>query len=150
MLLNIFIGLVVVGVTVIIQGYGTHFWVETLDRYNKNLTKEQLSARVVRILIFTSSFLIFLHLVQSSLWAALFLWLPGIDEFQSFEKAMYFSLVTFTTLGYGDVSIASDSRILSGLEAINGIILIGWSTAFMFSVFQEYYKISREFGAHRK
>ena len=66
-----------------------------------------------------------------------------MDEFQTFEKAIYFSLVTFTTLGYGDISIASENRILSGLEAINGIILIGWSTAFMFNVFQEIYKIDR-------
>ena len=66
--------------------------------------------------------------------------LPGITEFDSFEKALYFSMVTFTTLGYGEITIASDNRILSGLEAINGIILIGWSTAFMFAVFAEVIK----------
>jgi voltage-gated potassium channel Kch len=63
--------------------------------------------------------------------------LPGITEFETFEKSMYFSLVTFTTLGYGEITIASANRILAGLEAINGIILIGWSTAFMFAIFQE-------------
>ena len=55
---------------------------------------------------------------------------------------MYFSLVTFTTLGYGEITISSANRILAGLEAINGITLIGWSTAFMFAVFQELIKKS--------
>jgi hypothetical protein len=143
MLFDILIGLVVVGITVVIQGYGTHFWIESLDRYTDKRTAVQISAKTVRILIMTSTFLIFLHLIQSSLWAVLYLLLPGVEEFQTFEKAIYFSLVTFTTLGYGDISIASDNRILSGLEAINGIILIGWSTAFMFTIFQEIYKIAR-------
>jgi voltage-gated potassium channel Kch len=62
--------------------------------------------------------------------------LPGITEFDTIEKAIYFSLVTFTTLGYGDITISSANRILAGLEAINGILLIGWSTAYMFSVVQ--------------
>ena len=143
MLLNIFIGLVVVGITVVIQGYGTHFWIEALDRYVDKRTAAEVSKKTVRILIMTVTFLIFLHLIQSSLWAVLYLMLPQIDEFQTFEKAIYFSLVTFTTLGYGDISIVSDNRILSGLEAVNGIILIGWSTAFMFNVFQEIYRIDR-------
>jgi len=63
--------------------------------------------------------------------------LPEVTEFETFEKSMYFSLVTFTTLGYGEITIASGNRILAGLEAMNGITLIGWSTAFMFAIFQE-------------
>ena len=42
--------------------------------------------------------------------------------------------------GYGEITIASANRILAGLEAINGITLIGWSTAFMFAIFQELMK----------
>jgi hypothetical protein len=49
-------------------------------------------------------------------------------------------MVTFTTLGYGDISLTSEWRLLSGLEAINGIMLIGWSTAMMFSLIQNIYK----------
>ena len=91
-----------------------------------------------------SSFLISLHLVQASIWALLYLLLPGVTEFQTFEKAVYFSLVTFTTLGYGEITIESGNRILAGLEAVNGIILIGWSTAFMFFVYQEILKVGEQ------
>lgn len=143
MLLTILLGLVVIGITVVIQGYGTYFWMWKFHNYHQRLTAEQFRKKTVRILIATSSFLIFMHLIQSSIWAALYVVLPGIDEFQNFEKAIYFSLVTFSTLGYGEITIDSDNRILAGLEAVNGIILIGWSTAFMFSIFQEMIKRSQ-------
>jgi voltage-gated potassium channel Kch len=42
---------------------------------------------------------------------------------------MYFSIVTFTTLGYGDVLVAEQWRILAATEAANGIIMFGWTTA---------------------
>lgn len=141
MLLNVLLGLVIIGITVVIQAQGTNFWLHKFMAVQERLSKGQFNKRTVRILTFTSSFLIFLHLIQASIWALVYLFLPGIDGFQSFEKAIYFSLVTFTTLGYGDITIGSAHRILAGLESINGIMLIGWSTAFMFFVYQEIVKI---------
>ena len=136
MLLNFILGLAVVGITVVIQAYGTDFWFSRLKTFESKLTREKIGRPSARILIFTSFFLITMHLIQSGIWAGLYFLIPSVDEFESFEKAIYFSLVTFTTLGYGDITIDSSSRILAGLEAINGIMLIGWSTAFMFSVYQ--------------
>ncbi len=144
MLLNVLIGLFIVGITVVIQAYGTNYWLQQFISAQKRLTGEEFKKRTVRILIFTSSFLISLHLVQASIWALIYLLLPGVTEFQTFEKAVYFSLVTFTTLGYGEITIESANRILAGLEAVNGIILIGWSTAFMFFVYQEILKTGDE------
>ena len=94
----------------------------------------------MRLLITTAIFLIFIHLIQAGVWAFVYLLAPGVTEFDTFEKSLYFSLVTFTTLGYGEITIASSNRILAGLEAINGITVIGWSTAFMFAIFQELMK----------
>ena len=141
MLINVLLGLFIIGLTVVIQAQGTNYWLQKFITVQKRLSRERFKKRTVRILIATSSFLITLHLIQASLWALLYLFLPGITEFQSFEKAVYFSLVTFTTLGYGEITIDSTNRILAGLEAINGIMLIGWSTAFMFFVYQEILKI---------
>jgi len=140
MLFNIIVGLVVIGLTVIIQGYGTIFWVYKYDRERSQLSDESFRKSGTKLLISTAVFLIFIHLVQAALWACLYMLLPGVTEFETFEKSMYFSLVTFTTLGYGEITIASANRILAGLEAINGITLIGWSTAFMFAIFQELMK----------
>ncbi len=58
----------------------------------------------------------------------------------SFEEATYFSFVTFTTLGYGDITLAGAWRILSGIEALNGVLLLGWSTALLFAVVQRTWK----------
>jgi len=140
MLLNIIVGLIVIGLTVVIQGYGTMYWVRRYDRKRGSQTIKYLREQGVRLLITTSVFLIFIHLIQASIWALVFMLLPEVTEFETFEKSMYFSLVTFTTLGYGEITIASSNRVLAGLEAINGITLIGWSTAFMFAIFQELMK----------
>ena len=142
MLLNIIVGVIVIGLTVIIQGFGTVLWVSKYDRERSKLNDKTFKKRGARLLISTAIFLIFIHLVQAALWAFVYMYLPGITEFDTFEKSMYFSLVTFTTLGYGEITISSANRILAGLEAINGITLIGWSTAFMFAVFQELIKKS--------
>ena len=138
MLLNVLLGLLIIGFTVVIQAIGTNYWLKLFVSAHKRLSQEKFKRRTVRILILTSSFLISLHLVQASIWALLYLLLPGVTEFQTFEKAVYFSLVTFTTLGYGEITIESGNRILAGLEAVNGIILIGWSTAFVFFVYQDH------------
>ena len=143
MLLNIIIGLFVIGITVTIQGYGTHFWLHYIEKYYKSLSDIKYDKKSVSLLIYTAFFLLLLHFIQSGIWAFTFYLLPGITEFETVEKAIYFSLVTFTTLGYGEVTISSTNRILAGFEAINGILLIGWSTAFMFSVVQYIWK--REF-----
>ena len=54
----------------------------------------------------------------------------------SLEEATYFSFVTFTTLGYGDVVLSDRWRLLSSLEAANGIIMFGWTTAVVMAVVQ--------------
>ncbi len=82
------------------------------------------------------SFLTLLHGLQCVIWACVFYFNPAIDNLYNFNEALYFSLVTFTTVGYGDVVIETEWKLLAGLEAINGIMMVGWSTALMFSYLQ--------------
>lgn len=51
-----------------------------------------------------------------------------------FETALYFSTTNFSTLGYGDVTLPKDWRLFGSIEAANGLIMFGWSTAFLLSV----------------
>jgi voltage-gated potassium channel Kch len=74
-----------------------------------------------------------LHAVVIIFWAYFFIYL---GEFSEFGQALYFSMVTYTTLGYGDVTLSQDHQVISGLEAIDGIILFGVSTASLFAIFQ--------------
>ncbi len=148
MLINIFIGLIVIGITVTIQGYGTNFWLNHIFIKYYQLPIDTFKKKSPKLLIFTAFFLLLLHFIESGIWAFTFYILPSITEFETLEKAIYFSLVTFTTLGYGEITISSTNRLLAGFEAINGILLIGWSTAFMFSVVQHIWK--REFKTEEK
>lgn len=62
-----------------------------------------------------------------------------LGAFDALEPAMYFSMVTFTTLGYGDLVLGQDWRLLSSFQAANGIILFGWTTAVVIAVVQRVY-----------
>ena len=136
MLFNVFIGAFIIGITIAIHGYGTKFWVNYLIKnyYDKPLVN--FDKRTVKLLVFTALFLLLLNFIEAIIWGFTYYLLPNITEFESLEKAIYFSLVTFTTLGYGEITISSANRILSGFEAMNGVLLLGWTTAMMFSVLQ--------------
>jgi hypothetical protein len=70
------------------------------------------------------------HLTEIVLWAVAFL---ASGEIANFEKAFYFSAQNYTTLGYGDIILSERWRLLGPLEAINGLLLCGLSTAAMFA-----------------
>lgn len=75
-------------------------------------------------------------LVETLLWASTYVFIGAIAHF---EEALYFSIVTFTTLGYGDIVLSEGNRLLASLEAANGIIIFGWSTAIIMAVVQRLY-----------
>ncbi len=140
MLLNVFIGLVIIGITVMIHGYGTKYWILFIDKKHSNFSTMGYNNKSARILIYTALVMLLLNFSEAIVWGLMYYILPGITEFDTLEKAIYFSLVTFTSLGYGEITISSSHRLLSGFEAMNGILLLGWSTTIMFSVMQELMK----------
>ena len=81
------------------------------------------------------------NLAQIAIWAALFMLL---GEFEQFSEAFYHSAVNFATLGYGDFVMSDDHKLLGPLESINGILMIGVSTAILMSGFQDAMRKTRE------
>lgn len=63
---------------------------------------------------------------------------------QTFEAALYFSTSTYATIGYGDLVLPTNSRLIGAIEGANGIILLGWSTAFFFAVVDRMKLLERE------
>lgn len=73
---------------------------------------------------------------ESALWALVF-WLQG--ALPDLDDALYFSLVTYTTLGYGDVTLGEEWRTLAAVEAANGVLMFGWTTAIIVAIGQRLY-----------
>lgn len=76
--------------------------------------------------------IVFSHIIQVWIWAGVFVALaalPNIDD------ALYFSIVTYTTVGYGDVTVAHEYRIFAVMAAVTGLLNFGLSTAFLVGLF---------------
>ncbi len=82
-----------------------------------------------------------LHTAEIWAWAWLYRVLGVLPDL---EQALYFSTSTYVTIGYGDVVLGPGSRILGAIEGANGIILLGWSTAFFFAVVDRLKLLERE------
>ena len=139
MLLKAIVGLLTVSVTVLIHAGGTAWWLHRLQRRRRSPGETVKRLTLLSVLVQTALVLIILHVMEVFLWALTFRLLPG-SGLASLEEAMYFSFTTFTTLGYGDVTLTGPWRLLTGIESLNGVILIGWSTAVSFAVIQEVWK----------
>ena len=89
------------------------------------------SVRGLAVTLFAILALIGVHGVEIWLYAFLYLALGAID---GLREAVYFSTITYGAIGYSDEVMAEEWRLVSAIEGINGIIMIGWSTAFLIGV----------------
>jgi len=72
------------------------------------------------------------HTLHLYIWAFTLLALGALP---GYEAAIYFSLVTYTTVGYGDLTLGEEFRILGAMASVTGILLFGFTTAFLVSFF---------------
>jgi Ion channel len=89
------------------------------------------------MLIRTAGWLILLHLIEISLWALLYAWRQAMPDLHA---AFYFSAVTYTTTGYGDLVLPEAWRLVGGIESLTGILMCGLSTGFFFAVVNHMYR----------
>ncbi len=119
--------------------FAFHTWVIFETAMLLNLTSAEAIRLVgVRVagplLILGSFFILFItHLLEAAVWALLF-W--KIRQFPTFGEGMYFAGTSLTALGYGDIVLRAPWRGLGPLMAINGLLMFGCSTAFLFFVIQ--------------
>lgn len=144
------ISILLVAATFAIHAFGTTYWIRYLVRRYAGPDGQFKSHAVLPVVTGTAIVLMLLHVIEVVLWAlAYLLLLPG-DQLDTFEEATYFSVVTYTTLGYGDITLLEhDWRLLSGVEALNGILLAGWSTALLFMIVQRSWKHAGREGSER-
>lgn len=128
MLMQLTYGTIMVVLTVIVQAAFIGAASGALTRASHWLTHPPYGAKLLIALVSLVLWLVAGLSVSAWTWAGLFLWL---DVFQDIESALYFSIVTFTTLGYGDIVLDTQWRILGSLSAVNGLIIVGLNTAFL-------------------
>jgi len=83
------------------------------------------------VILFIVLGLVAVHTVEIWLYACAYL---AVGALPDFESALYFSTASFTTLGYGDVVLDKAWRLVGAIEGANGLLLFGWSTAFLISL----------------
>ena len=107
-------------------------------RYFAQASKQPLGPKPLRGIFLQFSILMIVlmigNIVQVAFWALLY---RLLGAFPDFETAMYFSGVTFTSLGYGEVLLEGRMRLLGPLQAANGLMMFGITTALFISAVQQ-------------
>jgi hypothetical protein len=136
MLLQLLLALVLASLTVVVHALGTVGVVMPLAGARTRWESDPASTRTVVLLIRVVGGLLILHLLEMAIWAAAF---RAAGVMPTFESALYYSLESYTTVGYGDVVPDASWRLVGPIEAAVGILMFGWSTGFIVAVLQRIY-----------
>ena len=129
MLIKLFLAWSLMAVCVAIHASGLTLALRWLG--DKHAVMEGKFLPATWMLIRVAGWVLLLHTLEILLWACVYYWqrcMPDLDS------ASYFSAVTYTTTGYGDLVLQQQWRVLGAVEALTGILMCGWSTAFFFTV----------------
>jgi len=136
MLINLLFGLSTMLFCLLLQSVLLVLVIRYYTRHEYMLNNPSLWSSLVVIKV-VMLLLVIGNLVQVAIWALLFILL---GEFQQFNEAFYHSMVNFATLGYGDFVMSTEHKLLGPLEAINGVLMIGATTAALMAALQDIIK----------
>jgi hypothetical protein len=133
---NLALGVVLVCITVVVQLALTFFVLRLFHRIAPAGSKASFSGTVPALAVLVITILVG-HLAQINIWALAFYLLAF---FRDFWSAQSFVGETYTTLGYGDLLLPPERRMLAGWLALTGLIMIGWSTALFAYLLTKYHE----------
>lgn len=131
--------IVLIAATVLVHGFGTYALVGGLLRESRAKWDHVSTFRMQFVLARVVMAIFALHLVEAAIWATFYTWSGALPDFRT---ALYFSLASYTTVGYGDVVLGEAWRLLGVFEACIGVLMLGWSTGILFAL------VSRQFESH--
>jgi voltage-gated potassium channel len=129
MLLQLIAATVMVVGIVIIHLVGLAILSRSLRSHSRIL--RQVRIMPLTLLLGATVGIIAIHTVEIWVYAAVYL---ELGSFSHFEEALYYSTVTYSSIGYGDVLMPHGWRIFGAIEGAVGIIMLGWSTAYLVSL----------------
>ena len=141
MIVNFALAALMVGLTVTVHFFGlvTLMWV--LHHHGHRFhAKDSWSGLGASILVVVIGLMAILT-TEMWLYAVVYLAIGALDDL---ETALYFSITSFTTLGFGDVVLDRKWRLLGAIEGANGLLLFGWSTAFLFDIIRRLRTLEQE------
>lgn len=120
---------------------------EVLHRLNTRLPRLRVRDRSKLLVVMFAAFVA--HIVEIAIYgAALYLLVKyfGVGTLQgtagfSFLNCLYFSGETYTTLGFGDLTPVGPIRLLAGVEALNGLLLVGWSASYTYVAMERFWSV---------
>ena len=134
MVSNLLIGWGLMALCVVIHAGGVISAVQWIRR--RQVPGQQLWPWA-RMFIGVAGWVIALHVLEITMWALVYAWTGAITGLQ---PAWYFSAVTYTTTGYGDLVLPEDWRLVGSIEALTGILMCAWSSGFFFAVVSRMYE----------
>lgn len=120
-----------VAFTVLLHFWGLTILIGIVSGGGERLRAHEGRVRAALVVLLSVFGVFALHTLEIWSYAALY---RLLGETRTFEEALYFSTVTFASLGYGDIVLSPRWRLLSAIEAANGVILFAWSTAFLLTI----------------
>ena len=130
MVFEVIIAIAIVAICVVIHTTGILVFAEWMVRWFSIQGQHGFTHNAV-LLTVVFGLIISLHLVETGLWAGFYYWQW---LFEDYETAFYFSLSSYTTIGFGDVVLPRRWRLLGAVEGVSGVLLCGLSTAFIFAI----------------
>jgi hypothetical protein len=131
MLKELLIAFAILGICLVIHITGMVFLGQQLVQRREKIQQKVSFLHTSLLLITVFSIVILLHVTEAYIWAAFYF---GYDLFPDFETSLYFSMKSYSTVGYGDVLLSHDWRLLGTIEGIAGVLLCGLSAAFLFAI----------------
>jgi voltage-gated potassium channel Kch len=131
MLAEVSVAFVIVAICVMIHTSVLLVFAKWMLGHLAIIESRRLLTHHAALLILVFFIVIVLHLLETALWASFYYWQ---SLFPDFETSLYFSLTSYTTIGFGDVVLPQKWRLLGAMEGISGVLLCGLSTAFIFAV----------------
>ena len=141
--------LIVLLACVVIIGITTVVHYEVLRLLNDTLPRMRIPGRPKLLVVIFATF--FAHLLEMVVWGiALFMIvdLPGVGSLASkspvtLMNCIYFSAETYSSLGFGDVTPVGHIRLLVGVEALNGLLLVAWSASYTYLSMERFWSIGK-------
>ena len=133
MLVQITLGCTLMVITTVVHALCTAGVVKGLRAMHAGHWGYQSGSKRVLLLSSVVLVLFLAALLEINIWAFTYL---AVGALADLEPALYFSTVTFTTLGYGDLTLDANWRLMASFQAANGTIMFGWTTALVFAVLQ--------------